>query len=372
MQAAKKQSFIQQYLIPSLPSLIAGGIAWLMFIVIGQTPPIRAAALASVIAGMALVLRPMGGGLAVIGALALALSPAYWAQTGGSADAYHPLVIGGGAAACLLLGARIVRSSRRPALGIGIGAAALVTIILIAQYAGIGGARSLRLTTLLTMALLYLLTDALRVSNPRPDSPPSDGLKEYHWLFLLGTFALGIINDPMITLFAPALLLAIFLTRATLHPALWAALIGVIVFGLLRLVNVYIDADYWAYPAQQAIDTQLRVPFLIGGAWREAERWITLIGFVTSQFTPIGVALGVVGLARLARWYPPLGVVSLVAFGSYALFGLAYFGGDTAVLLLPMLMIEVLWITYALATVRDWLSKLAGNPRNWRRVQNSV
>ena len=81
------------------------------------------------------------------------------------------------------------------------------------------------------------------------------------------------------------------------------------------------------------------------------------MGLIIGQFTAVGLALGVLGLARLARWYPPVGVVTMIAFATYAAFGLIYFGADSPVLLLPLLMIQLLWMTYAVYTFGQWLQK---------------
>ena len=75
-----------------LPAALAGAIAWIVFILLGQTPLVRASGLALVIVGMAMALRPMGGALSIIGGLALAFSPAFWAQTGG-AESLDPLEV---------------------------------------------------------------------------------------------------------------------------------------------------------------------------------------------------------------------------------------------------------------------------------------
>jgi hypothetical protein len=63
----------------------------------------------------------------------------------------------------------------------------------------------------------------------------------------------------------------------------------------------------------------------------------------------------------MARWYPPLGTTTLVAYGSYALFGLVYFGKDSTVLLLPMIVIHVIWMTYGIYTLGQWLQKSLAN-----------
>ena len=81
------------------------------------------------------------------------------------------------------------------------------------------------------------------------------------------------------------------------------------------------------------------------------------MGLIIGQFTAAGLALGVLGLARLSRWHPPVGVVTMIAYAAYALFGLVYFGEDSPVLLLPLLMIQLLWMTYAMYTFGQWLQK---------------
>ncbi len=354
-----------------IPSLIAAVIAGLLFITIGETPPLRAAALAAVIGVMAFALRPMGRLFAIIGAVALAITPAYWSQTGGT-ETINPLWVIGALLAGMIISVVSYRLMRSATWGLALGGIAVVSAALIAQILGVTGSRSLRLTTLLSAAMLALLSDMVWRSNPRADSPPMRALLPSHLAFLLVTFTLGVINDPMIALFAPALVLAILLMRIQVTPLLWGVIAAIILFGAARLINLYHEPNYWVYPAESAIAADLHVPFVIGGAWREAERWVHLIGFLVSEFTAVGLALAVVGLARLSRWHAPVSMVTLAAFAAYALFGLLYFGGDATVLLLPLLMIQVFWITYALATVRDWITKIMTASRKWRGSQNPV
>ena len=75
-----------------LPAILAGVISGGLFVVVGQTPVIRASGLALVIVAVALTLRPFSAALALTGALALAFSPAFWSQTGGS-ESLNPAAI---------------------------------------------------------------------------------------------------------------------------------------------------------------------------------------------------------------------------------------------------------------------------------------
>jgi len=342
--------------------LIAGAVAFCLFFIVGSTPPIRAAALAAVIAVMAAALRQHGTFFAIIGALLLAISPAYGSQTGGLPGNYQPLLVIGIPALAAVIGVGVWRFTRDLAWSAGAAAALVWVAVLAGQWIGVSDARSLRVTTLVAASLLALLSDMLYAATPRPDTPPNARVHPHHYVFLIAAFAVGVLNDPLISLFAPALVLGVALTRVRLPPAFWITILALTLFGGVRLVALYVDPFYIALPAERAIAENIQAPYLIADAWRYGQRWIDLLAFIVNQFTPFGAALGVLGLARLSRWYPPLGVVTLLAFASYALFGLLYFGGDAAVLLLPLLMIQAIWLTAALAALRDWLLKIIRKP----------
>lgn len=334
------------------PAIAAGGVSWGAFILVGQTPVIRASGLALVILAMALTLRPFSAALAVPGALALAFTPAFWSQTGG-AESLNPVAIVaalGLAAAITILGAF---STRRFFWAVAAGTVIFSLLFLLLA----GTPRSLRLTTLVAAWMLYLLVDGLLLSNPRPDSPPIGRLGAHHTYGLLLLFAIGVINDPMVVLFAPALLLALFLTGKRMPVLYWAALLVISAYGVYDMANSYSTPYWWAFSSQRAREIGITVPYLVGNGWRDPDRWVDLARLIIGQFTLIGAMLGVFGLARLSRWYPPVGIVTLVAFGSFFVFGLLYFGADAAVLLLPMLMIQVVWMTYAIYGIGQWLTR---------------
>lgn len=334
------------------PALVVGLLSTAAFIWLGQTPVIRALGLALAVIGVTMTLRRFGGALAVIGGLALAFSPAFWSQTGGGAQplATLILVILGVAAAGTFL---LWLIGRRPDLGL---AAGMVLFVLL-FWALTGTPRSLRLTTLLTAWMLYLLVDALMIANPRPEAGASVQPGARHTLGLLLLFALGVLNDPLFILMAPALALGLLMFKTRLPAWCWVALAVVLVVGLRGAVLVYLDTDWWLFPARQAVEQGIRVPFVMADGWREGSRWVYLIDIVVRQFTAAGALLGVVGLSRLSRWHPPVGEVTMLAYAAYALFGLMYFGKDSSVLLLPLLMIQVMWMTYAVYAFGQWLQK---------------
>ena len=158
-------------------------------------------------------------------------------------------------------------------------------------------------------------------------------------------------------LLVPAAGLGLFLARKRLPILYWVALVVVLGAGLYGISQSYFSRFWWNYPVDQALNITYNIPYLIGGVWREPERWIRLMALIIGQFTPAGLALGVLGLARLSRWHPPVGVVTMIAFGTYGAFGLIYFGEDSPVLMLPLLMIQLLWMTYAIHTFGQWLQK---------------
>jgi hypothetical protein len=344
----------RQRLTYALPPLIAGGLAWVTFMLLGQTPIIRASGLALVIVGMGMALRPMGAVLSVVGALALAFSPSFWAQMGGASN-LNPLEVIAAIALAGIGALAAVLISRRPFVG-----AAIALIIFGGLFLTVVGTpRSLRLTTLLTAWVLYLLHDGLLLSNPRPDSPPTGQLQPYHTLGLLLLMIVGVLNDPLFALMGPAVLLGLFLTNKRLPLIYWLVVLGTLAIGAAGIARLYADSGWWGASAELVEMQGIRVPFIIADGWREPSRWLRLIDLVTTQFTLAGLLLGVLGLARLARWYPPIGVVTMVAYGAYGIFALVYFGADAPVLLLPLLMIQVMWMTYAIYTFSQWLRKSA-------------
>jgi hypothetical protein len=362
MNAVRLNDLQRQQAAYWIPPMAAGASAWIVFMILGQTPVLRASGLALVILALGLILRPMGSALTVIGGLALAFCPAFWAQTGG-AEMLEPLEV---IAALVIAGAAalvVILLSRKPQVGIAIAVLIFGGLFLVV----VGTPRSLRLTTLLTAWLLYLLIDGLFAANPRPDSPPTGQLGFQHTYGLLILMVIGILNDPLFALLAPAVLLGLFLTGKRLPVWYWIVLVGISIFGLRGIILLYADSNWWSYPVALAEQQGITVPFILSGGWRDPARWLDLIQLVIYQFTWFGLALGVIGLARLARWYPPVGVVTMIAYASYALFGLVYFGADASVLLMPLLMIQVIWMTYAVYTFGQWIQKGVRQPDSYLR-----
>lgn len=342
-----------------LPPVMAGGIAWLLFL-LADTPLVRASGLALVIAGITLALRRLGAFISLIGGLTLALCPAFWSQTGGSEGTPATIVLALGIAGLIALAGSVM--TRRPALAIG----AAVTVFAVLFWLQIGTPRSIRLTGFTTSWLMFLLIDMLLLTNPHPTEaapPPIMRFKSvdkeeeripqfYHIWSIMLLFSLGILNDRLMVLLAPAIALALYLTRVKLS-YFYGVLFGLIVgIGLHGLVVDYIQRE----SHRLALD-----------AWRQGRRWLTVVNFIVAQFGWFSTLLSILGLTRLARWYPALGNVSLIGYAAYAGFALVYDGPTKATLLLPMLIIQIVWLTYAVFTLGEWVVNNAPRGGLWLR-----
>ena len=336
-----------------LPALVNGGLVWLLLLIAGNTPLVRASGLALVIIGVTMAFRRMGAALSMVGGLTLALSPAFWSQTGGGMGDPATIVLALAAATLTVL--IIVALSQRPYLALGAG----IVIFALLFWSQIGTARSLRLTGFIVAWLMFLLIDMLLLTNPRPDDAPlllrsgskkpdgSQAARSYHTLGILLLLAVGILNDPLLTLLVPAVALALFLSNTDLPVWYWLALLAVLAIGARGITIQYL---------------QEQSHLIMLDEWRHAERWIDMVQLMTEQFSVAGIVLAVLGLARLSRWYPPLGTVTLTAFAAYGFFGLVYTGSNRDVLLLPFFVIHVLWMTYAVFALGEWLGKTLPAP----------
>ncbi|MCU0479581.1 MAG: hypothetical protein MUE54_00050 [Anaerolineae bacterium] len=343
----------RQLIIYWLPALVAGAFIWLTFITIGQTPFVRASGLALVIVGVSITIRRFGAIIACLGGISLALSPAFWSQTGG-ATSFVPATI---VLAMLIAGVMslvVIQFLKRPYLALGIG----VVIFAVIFWSQIGTPRSLRLTSLMTAWLIFLLMDALFKSNPRPDEKPPTPIMPQQYMGILLLLGIGIINDPLFGLILPAVALGLWLSQTKIPIWYWTIMLILVGISIYGIVNSYINPDLWHTSALLAHQSGLTTPYLIADGWREGLRWMNLIGMSITQFTIIGATLSIFGLARMARWYPVIGVVLMVAYATHVLFGLVYFGADRAVLIMPLFIIQMIWLAYAVYSFGEWLFKL--------------
>jgi len=242
--------------------------------------------------------------------------------------------------------------------------AAVIALILFAGVflSGVGEQRSLRLTVLASAWLIYVLTQAVIETNPRPGDPPAARLRASYRAAILLILGAATLNDPLFVLWTPAVTLGLAQAKTRIPAWYWAALLLIVGFGLRGVIFTYVDAAAWAMTTEAASAMRRGLPYLVAEGWRDGARWVETFALLAAQFTPVGVVLGLIGLARMSRWYPALGPVMVVAYGFFFAFGLAYFGRDRSTLLLPLSMIQVFFMTYAVHAIGQWLAKVANAP----------
>lgn len=334
----------------------SGLLAFALFVIIGGTPLLRAGGMAVAVTGIAFTLQRMGALLTITGTLALSLSPALWSQTGGAQD-YTPNTLVFLLLAALGGAAFLIALSRRPYVVLVIA----LTVFAVLFYSQIGIARSLRLTVITSAWLIYLLFNAIVLTNPRPDGPPPALLGAQYRAGILLLLGIGVINDPLFVLFVPVVVLGLTMSKSYIPPWYWAITLIIALLGARGLLVEYINPEWWNYDALAASELGINIPYIIADGWRAAFRWVDTFGLIAQQFTLVGVVLGVFGLARMARWYPVLGVAMLVLWGIFFWFGLVYFGRDREILLLPLFMIQVVLMTYAVYTFGQWLERITSS-----------
>ncbi|MCY4144845.1 MAG: hypothetical protein OXE95_12490 [Chloroflexi bacterium] len=322
------------------PAVLTATCAWLLLVALGQTTVARATGLALAVLGVTASMRPMGLVASIAGGFALTLSPVFWSQAGGAVTQPASIIVAAMFAAFAVLCASFLLKRNELARGLGI------LFFAVIFWSQINLAQSLRLTVLVTAWLLFLLIDMLILTNPRPGIKPPQAPKRWHLAGIPALFAIGALNDPLVTLFAPAILLSLLLSYAQLPGWYWLAIVAIAAAGAYLLAQTYLLAAS---------------PLLLPLGWRDAHRWLALGEYPLAQFGWAGIALSIVGVARLARWYPPLGTVTLIAFASYMLFGLNYIGSNREILLLPLVIIQVIWMTYAVNSISQWVNKTLRN-----------
>lgn len=335
-----------------LPALACGLIAFLAYISIGNTPVLRALGLALAIVGVALTLRQMGAALSVTGGLAVAFCGAFWAQTSGS-QTYTPDTIVFVLGLAGIIAGGVVAFSQRPYVVLVIALAVFAVLF----YSQIGIARSLRLNVLTSAWLIYLLFNAIMETNPRPDGPPPARLSAQYRAGILLLIGIGIINDPLTVLFTPAVALGLVLSKTRIPLWYWGVLGVLVALGIRGVYVEYVNELWWGIPLERVVTMTQRPPYLVAEGFRAAERWIDLFVMISNQFTPVGLLLGIVGLARMARWYPVLGIAMMLIWGAFFTFGLMYFGRDRQILILPLFIVQGVMMTYAVYALGQWVSK---------------
>ncbi|MBU6351526.1 MAG: DUF2723 domain-containing protein [Chloroflexi bacterium] len=196
------------------------------------------------------------------------------------------------------------------------------------------------------------------------------------WYSLLPV-ALGTAHHLTLLLLLPAAGYRLMVERA--GPRRWRAplqvLLGGILIGALWYVRVPLAAatvspvnwgyaDNWEGFVWLVSGAAYRGYLVLGPAdllWQRLTLWAYT---VTLQFTPVGLALGFVGLASWDRWQPSLRTFSLLWGIPVSLYALFYHTRDSELYLLPLVWLSSLWLAVGAASVASWLAARWG-PRCW-------
>ena len=84
---------------------------------------------------------------------------------------------------------------------------------------------------------------------------------------------------------------------------------------------------------------------------------------VTAQYTPVGLALALIGLAHWDRTASHLRNFSLLWLMPISAYALAYYTRDSDIYLLPVGWIMAIWLAVGLAQVEDWVTRRSVQPR---------
>lgn len=219
------------------------------------------------------------------------------------------------------------------------------------------------LNALFVVIIIGILVHGLYVTDPRFGGERAMGARSVFGLAL--AFGFGLTNHLTIVLLVPPAIFGLWMCRPRLTPKQWAVAAGL--FAAPLLLYLYIPLRWPALHGGAAMPFAEFIAWVtgqrFGGAlmfeyFSQTDRWATIFRLVVEQFGVVGLLLAVVGLARLARWFPGVGVVTLLAYGAYFAYSLVYIIPDIGVFLIPMHIIQVIWMAYAVHAVSEWLPKL--------------
>lgn len=181
--------------------------------------------------------------------------------------------------------------------------------------------------------------------------------------------ALGVAHHLTMVLLLPAAYYALVVARSGqrrwLQPAL-ALGFGVVLGGLLY-VRIPLVAPAgpppvnWGYADNLAgfwwlVSGAAYRGYLLSGTPVAALSRVTAWAFtVTNQFTPVGLALGFVGLAVWDRVTPYLRTFSLIWITPVSVYAILYYTRDSDIYLLPVAWIVSIWMAVGVASIVDWL-----------------
>ncbi len=116
-------------------------------------------------------------------------------------------------------------------------------------------------------------------------------------------------------------------------------------------------ADNWEGFQWLVSGAAYRGYLLSGGVGTALNRLATWAYTLTDQFSPVGLALGFVGLAVWDRTAPRLRNFSLLWITPVSIYAVLYYTRDSEIYLLPVVWLLSIWMAVGLAIIAAWLER---------------
>ncbi len=195
----------------------------------------------------------------------------------------------------------------------------------------------------------------------RPDAPPRQQARMVAGLFLL--VGLSFANHLTTVLLLPALALALVLVRPHLTWRQWGLSLALLAAGLL--LYAYIPLRWPALHGGQGMRWDEFIRWVTGqrfsgalqlNAWiADPGRWGIIWRLISTEYHWVGLTLAAFGLAALAirKWQAVL--VTALVYAAYGFYTLNYLIPDINVYLIPMHLVQALWVVAGVCAVLERL-----------------
>lgn len=176
---------------------------------------------------------------------------------------------------------------------------------------------------------------------------------------LFALVGLSLTNHLTTVLLIPSVVAALFLARPPMTRKQWLTAFGL--FLAVLLIYAYIPIRWPALHNGSLMRFDEFVGWVTGSRFRGAlildawfkdiERWRILDRLILDQYGWLGAALSLIGLALMIRLQWRAALVSGLAFAAFAFYGLNYYVPDVSVFLIPLFLIQAIWMGYGVATL---------------------
>ena len=181
-------------------------------------------------------------------------------------------------------------------------------------------------------------------------------------IILFALTGLSLSNHLTTVLLIPTVALALLIAQPRLTWKQWILAAGVFVAGLL--IYLYIPLrwpalhdgrlmrwdEFWGWVTGSRFRGALQLQ-----AWlTDPGRWQILSRLILDQYGWIGIVISAAGLILMVirQWRPAL--ITLTVFAAHAFYGLNYLVPDISVFLIPMFLIQAIWMGYGIAVTIGW------------------